>query len=121
VQAISERAAQQIQREQQAGATVERLCATTGNQLVDQFEPWYFGVAFAFVFKYCLGMLDMPAFTRRNRWRRTADAPRVEPTSWMRIFARRVEGQVSRDWTFGFASWNFVFRSAVNLSRTLMA
>ena len=121
VKAISEHAAQQIQREQEAGATVERLCATTGNKLVDQFEPWYFGVAFAFVFKYCLGMPDMPVFTRRNRWRRTADAPRVEPASWMRIFARRIEGQVSRDWTFGFASWNFVFRSAVNLSRTLLA
>ena len=33
--------------------------------------------------------------------------------------SRRIEGQLSRDWNFGFVSWNYVFRSAVNLSRTL--
>ena len=31
---------------------------------------------------------------------------------------RRVEAQLSRDWHFGFVSWNYLFRSAVNLSRT---
>ena len=33
--------------------------------------------------------------------------------------ARRVEAQMSRDWLFGFVSWNYVFRSSINLSRTL--
>ena len=32
----------------------------TGNQMMNQFVPWYFGVAFAFCFKYCIGMPDMP-------------------------------------------------------------
>ena len=32
--------------------------------------------------------------------------------------SRRVESQLARDWHFGFVSWNLVFRSAVNLSRT---
>eukprot|EP00959_Pyramimonas_sp_CCMP1952_P011581 243032-Pyramimonas_sp.AAC.1 len=32
--------------------------------------------------------------------------------------SRRVESQLSRDWHFGFVSWNLVFRSAVNLSKT---
>ncbi len=33
--------------------------------------------------------------------------------------ARRVEAQLARDWNFGFVTWNFFFRSAVNLSRTV--
>ena len=32
--------------------------------------------------------------------------------------ARRCEAQIGRDWTFGFTSWNLLFRSALNLSRT---
>eukprot|EP00435_Cladocopium_sp_Y103_P012504 s3008_g3.t1 len=35
--------------------------------------------------------------------------------------ARRIEAQVSRDWVFGFTSWNLLFRSALNLSRTTNA
>ena len=72
--------------------------------MVDQFQPWYFGVAFAFVFKYCTGMPDMPEWSQKERYRRSADAPRVELSDWVRIMARRVEAQVSRDWHFGFAT-----------------
>ena len=43
----------------------------------------------------------------------------MEVAQWVRVMARRVESQLQRDWHFGFASWNYVFRSAVNLSRTL--
>ena len=32
--------------------------------------------------------------------------------------SRRVEAQLNRDWTFGFVSWNYIFRSSINLSRT---
>ena len=91
----------------------------TGNNLVDQFNPWYFGIAFAFLFKYCTGMPDMPAFAEKHRYRRRADAPRIEPSRWVAVMARRIEAQLQRDWNFGFVSWNYVFRSAVNLSRTL--
>ena len=89
--------------------------------MLDQFKPWYFGVAFAFVFKYCTGMPDMPAFMKQPRYRRDEDAPYVEAPLWVRIMSRRVEAQVARDWSFGFVSWNYVFRSAVNLSRTWYA
>ena len=65
--------------------------------MIDQFQPWYFGVAFAFIVKYCTGMPDMPEFSEKQRYRRHADAPRVEPPLWARIMSRRVEAQVNRD------------------------
>eukprot|EP00959_Pyramimonas_sp_CCMP1952_P179750 3758538-Pyramimonas_sp.AAC.1 len=55
---------------------VDRLRVCTGNTMMDQFEPWYFGVAFAFVLKYCTGMPDMPAFLKRPRYRCSEEAPR---------------------------------------------
>eukprot|EP00959_Pyramimonas_sp_CCMP1952_P197146 4122876-Pyramimonas_sp.AAC.1 len=79
---------------------VDRLRVCTGNTMMDQFEPWYFGVAFAFIFKYCTGMPDMPAFLKRPRHRRSEEAPRVELPLWVRIMSRRVESQLSRDWHF---------------------
>ena len=87
--------------------------------MLDQFQPWYFGVAFAFVFKYCTGMPDVLAFAEKQRHRRTADAPRIELAQWVRVMARRVEAQVSRDWLFGFATWNLLFRTTINFSRTI--
>ena len=36
---------------------IERVVLAAGNQMNDQFEPWYFGVAFVFCFKYCIGTL----------------------------------------------------------------
>ena len=33
--------------------------------------------------------------------------------------ARRVESQLSRSWHFGFATWNYLFRTTINLSRTI--
>ena len=47
------------------------------------------------------------------------DAPRIEPPMWVQVMARRVEAQIQRDWHFGFVSWNYLFKSAINLSRTL--
>ena len=88
----------------------------------DQFKPWYFGIAFAFLFKYCTGMPDMPKWREDDehpRFRRPADAPRIEVPLWTRVIARRVEAQLSRDWCFGYASWNFFFRTTINLRRTL--
>ena len=92
---------------------------STGNRMIDQFQPWYFGVAFAFLFKYCTGMPDMHAFAEKQRFRKDADAPRIEPARWVQVMARRIEGQLQRDWNFGFVSWNCIFRSAINLRRTL--
>ena len=107
--------------ETDASKRVERLGVITDNTMIDQFQPWYFGVAFAFLFKFCTGMPDMPAFAKRVRYRRTVDAPRIEPSLWIKVLSRRVEASLSRDWTFGFVSWNYLFRSAVNMSRTFFS
>ena len=87
--------------------------------MLDQFKPWYYGVAFSFMFSYCTGMPDVPAFQETERYRRIEHAPRVEHPVWDKIMARRVEGQMVRDWQLGFVSWNCRFKTAVNLSRTL--
>ena len=100
---------------------VQPYMAATGNVMIDQFQPWYFGIAFAFLFKYCTGMPDMYDFAERVRYRRTPDAPRVEPPLWVRIMSRRVESQIQRDWHFGFVSWNYLFRSTLNLTRTIFS
>ena len=76
----------------------QRVVVITGSAMIDQFNPWYFGVAFAFLFKYCTGMPDMPAFAEKTRHRRADDAPRIEIAAWVRAMARRVEAQLSRDW-----------------------
>jgi hypothetical protein len=116
--AVSDGDAEKIILEHGAAKKVERLAIGTGNKMIDQFEPWYFGVAFPFIFKYCTGMPDPPAFTKKPRYRRTGDAPRVEAPMWVKVMSRRIEAQLNRDWHFGFVSWNYLFRSTVNLSRT---
>jgi len=100
---------------------VQRLAIMSGSQMIDQFTPWYFGVAFAFVFKFCTGMPDGPAFMEQERYRRGRDAPRIEIGLWARTMARRVEAQLCRDWHFGFVTWNYLFRTSINLSRTVMS
>ena len=92
-----------------------------GSEAIDQFAPWYFGVAFAYLFKYCTAMPDVPAWCTKHAadTRRPKDAPQVLLADWVRLMARRVESQLVRDWTFGYTTWNLLFRSAVNLSRTV--
>ena len=112
---VSAKAAKRVHDEYAQNRRVQRKEIATGNELIDQFEPWYFGVAFAFMFKYCTGMPDTPTFMRKPRYSRKDDAPYVETPAWMRIMGRRVESQVSRDWKVDFVSWNFVFRSSLNM------
>lgn len=97
------------------------MTIATGNRVLDQFESWYFAFAFAYVFPFCTAMPDPPAWSKKSRYRRVEDAPRVDLEAWMRCMARRCEAQVNRDWVFGFASWNIFFRSSVNLSPTVHA
>ena len=82
----------------------------TGNRLLDQFRPQYFGFAFPYVFKFCTGMPDPPVWSDVARYRRNSSAPRVELQEWVQIMARRCEAQLCRDWVFGFAAWNLHFR-----------
>ena len=89
--------------------------------MIDHFVPIYFGIAFAFIFTYNAGMPDMPAWAKRSRHRRATDAPRIEADAWVQAMSRRVEASVSRDWNFGFVTWNYLFRSSVNLSSSVYA
>ena len=104
-----------------AAFKAERIEMKTGNEVLGQFQPYYVGVAFSFIFSYCTAMPDPPAFMRRPRHRRSDDAPRVEISDWVRIMARRCEASLQTYCSFGFVSWNYVFRSAVNLSQTTYA
>ena len=84
-----------------------------------QFKPWCFGVAFAFLFKYGIGMPDMPEWLKDPRHRRTGDAPRVELQQWVKLMTRRVEQQLKRDWLFGFTMFSVLFRSILNQCKTV--
>ena len=98
-------------------STITSLTLTTGNRLLDQFKATYFGMAFPHVFQHCTAMPDPPEWSPNPRHRRAPDAPRIELGKWVQVMARRCEAQIGRDWTFGFTSWNLLFRSALNLSR----
>ena len=100
--------------------TLPEISIYTETKLLDQFQPLYFTLAFPFVFPYGLGMPDPPTWKKQAR-PRAADAPYLSLSLWVRAMARRVEAQVSRDWVFGFTSWNLLFRSALNLSRNAEA
>ena len=107
------------EQQQPGGLLPNTHIVTTGSAMLDQFVPWYFGVAFAFLFKYCTGMPDMPEWSPQPRHRRSHDAPRIDLPLWVRVMSRRVESQLHRDWNFGYASWNLLFRATINMSRTL--
>ena len=96
-----------------------RFVMSAGSAMQPQFKPWYFGVAFAFLFKYCTGMPDMPEWSAEPRHRRKADAPRVDLSLWVKLMTRRVEQQVKRDWLLGFTMGNVLFRSMLNQCRTV--
>ena len=96
----------------------------TGNQFVDQFEPWYFAVAFPFCFKYGTAGPDVTNTVRHQddedaprRRRGNPAAPDVKIHAWAAAMARRAESQFQRDWTFGFTLWNYLFRTMVNLQQ----
>ncbi|CAJ1374097.1 unnamed protein product [Effrenium voratum] len=94
---------------------------TAGSQLVDQFKPLYFGVAFAFCFSYCIGLPDLVHHGTTTRYRREASAPIIDFPRWARAVSRRAESQFARDWLLLFALWNYSFRVQVNSSRGLVA
>ena len=52
--------------------------AGISSEMMDQFEPLHFGVAFAFCFKYCTRMPDLRFFDQIKRHRRHEDAPLVD-------------------------------------------
>ena len=86
---------------------------------MNQFEPWYFGVAFAFAFKYCAGMPDMPKWSKQARHRRREGDPQVDLATWVRAISRRPELQLKNNWLLGFTMSSVLFRSMVNRARSL--
>ena len=98
---------------------LRRIIVATGSEMQNQFVPWYFGVAFAFIFKYCTGMPDMPEWSKKPRHKRSGDAPRVDFPLWTRLMTRRVEQQVQRDWLLGFTMSSVLFHSQLNQCRTV--
>ncbi|CAJ1362642.1 unnamed protein product [Effrenium voratum] len=107
--------------------SMEKLEVRAGNQLVDQFQPLYFAVAFCFCFPRGTACPDVRNSAARaeeeeegrrsRRERSETGAPRVNIRAWAAAMQRRVEAQFRRDWTFGFAVWNYLFRTAVNLQK----
>ena len=98
----------------------------TGNQFVDQFQPWYFAVAFPFCFKYGTACPDVKNMGKAQsnsgedisrRRHGNPQAPDVKIQAWAAGMARRAESQFQRDWTFGFTLWNYLFRTKVNLQQ----
>ena len=61
----------------------------------------------------------MPKFARQPRHKRMDDAPRIETGACVKAMSRRIEASVSRDGLFGLVTWNYLFRSSVNLSHSL--
>ena len=100
---------------------VDRVGVKTGNHMIDQYTDSYWGVAYAFIFSYSCGFPDMPAFTKTGRGRRDDDAPRIDTWEWVSAMSRRVETSVAGDQSFGFLSWNYLFRANLNLTQSLCA
>ena len=104
-------------------STIPSVEVRTGNVMVDQFQPFYFAVAFSFCFKYCTGCPDVANTVNKDsirgdrRHQGDPNAPHVNIYAWLSAMARRVETQFRRDWTFGFVSWNYIFRTMVNLQK----
>ena len=110
---------EQLQRNVQFLFGMRRVIVATGSEMQNQFVPWYFGVAFAFIFKYCTGMPDMPEWSKVPRHKRSGDAPRVDFPLWTRLMTRRVEQHVQRDWLLGFTMSSVLFHSQLNQCRTV--
>ena len=50
------------------GIGPDEVTVRTGSEMLDQFQPWFFSVAFPFVFK---GNMAMPDLEGRSRYRRS--------------------------------------------------
>ena len=107
---------------EEAVPTVPTFEIRTGNELVDQFQPAYFAVAFCFCFQYATAYPDVTNTTKEHlariegqiTARRSEEAPQIDIHTWAAAMQRRVEAQFRRDWVFGFTLWNYIFRTMVN-------
>ena len=61
----------------------------------------------------------MPRLRKTPRQRRPEEALRVELPEWVKLISRREEQQLRRDWLLGFTMGNVLFRSSLNMCRTV--
>ena len=59
----------------------EAYSAQASSEMMYQFQPWFFAVAFAFCFSFVTACPDL---ANRPRYRRKADAPEVSINKWCR-------------------------------------
>ena len=102
-------------------AYLHQFIVATGSGMMNQFEPWYFGVAFAFCFKFCSGMPDLPSWSKHPKHRRHAEDPEVDLSTWVHTISRRPELQLKHNWQLGFTMGSVLFRSMLNRARVLHA
>ena len=104
--------------------SIPAISSQTGSALIDQFKPWFFGCAFPYCFPWCAGLPDYGTVKdydpQQHRRRHNPGAPSVELRKWCSAIARRVETQCGRDWMLGFAMWNYIFRTSINQTTTLL-
>lgn len=98
------------------------LEARAGNRLIDQFQPYYWSMAFCFLFKYATAQPDVSKTSHganeeptSRRMAGDPRAPKVDFTTWGGAMLRQVASQFRRDWNFAPAIWNYMFRTMVNL------
>ena len=103
-------------------AGMQTLEVRAGNQLLDQFQPAYWSMAFCFLFPYGTAQPDVhnrvsPDDARKPSRRQAADpgAPSVGIQDWAANMQRSIASQFRRDWNFAPALWNYLFRTLVNL------
>ena len=120
-------------------ARYQTLEVTTGNTLLDQFQPQYLGLAHPFTLPVAVGGYDIP---KKTRWRRPdterlalqggvpiadtrfskqpqVSAAQVKLFDITRSLSRRIEAQFRRHWHFVPGLWNLYFRNAVNQGASL--
>ena len=66
-------------------------------------------------------MPDMQTFDKVKRHRRHENAPLVDLQLWTQIISRRCEKALSNSWDLGFCMSSLLFRSKLNMSRSLFA
>ena len=72
------------------------LDVNTGKELIESWKTSYFATAFPFSLGRAVGGADFP---KKRRERRTeVDAPLLDPLSFARLLATRVEASIRNDW-----------------------
>lgn len=104
------------------GVGMQSLEVRAGNQLLDQFQPCYWAIAFCFLFKHGTAEPDVTNHVKATEQQKVSrrkqgnrNAPDVGMQSWAAAMQRQVACQFRRDWNFSPTLWNYLFRTMINL------